>query len=192
MTRKQYDIFEAGKKLFYKYGIRKVTVDEICEEANASKMTFYKYFPNKAELAKIVLDDFYSSSLKEFENMMQSDIPAKEKVRRTFELKLENASKIDMEFVIDLYKFPDENIQEHLETWQQKIMKTTEKWFIEMQGKGQIMKELTFPTFLLYVNAMQDFAFNDETMKLFDTTSELAHIITRLFMHGVAERKNKT
>lgn len=192
MTRKQYDIFEAGKKLFYKYGIRKVTVDEICEEANASKMTFYKYFPNKVELAKIVLDDFYSSSLKEFENMMQSDIPAKEKVQRTFELKLENASRIDMEFVMDLYKFPDQNIQEHLAKWQQKIMLTTEKWFIEMQEKGQIMKELTFPTFLLYVNAMQDFAFNDETMKLFDTTSELAHIITRLFMHGVAERENKT
>lgn len=191
MTRKQYDIFEAGKKLFYKYGIRKVTIDEICEEANASKMTFYKYFPNKVGLAKIVLDDFYSSSLREFENMMQSDIPAKEKVRRTFELKLENASKVDMEFVMDLYKFPDENIQEYLAKWQQKIMQTTEEWFIEMQEKGQIMKELTFPTFLLYVNAMQDFAFNDETMMLFDTTSELAHIITRLFMHGVAE-KNQT
>ncbi len=191
MTKKQKDIFEAGKRLFYKYGIKRVTVEEICKEANASKMTFYKYFPNKVRLAKIVLDDFYSSALDEYENMMQSNIPAEEKVEKTFKLKLENASKLDMEFVIELYKYPDEAIQEHLKTWQQKILKTTEKWFVEMKQKGLIMKELTFPIFLLYINAMQDFAFNDDTMKLFDTTCELAHITTRLFMYGVAESKSK-
>ncbi len=191
MTKKQNDIFEAGKRLFYKYGIKKVTIEEICEEANASKMTFYKYFPNKVELAKTVIDDFYSSALEGYENMMQSDIPVEEKVRKTFQLKLENASKLDIEFVADLYKYPDKTIQEHLEAWRQKNLNTTEKWFIEMQQNGQIMKELTFPAFLLYANAIQDFAFNDETMKLFGTMRELARIITRLFMHGIAEDKSK-
>lgn len=191
MTKKQNDIFEAGKRLFYKYGIKKVTIEEICEEANASKMTFYKYFPNKVELAKTVIDDYYSSALERYENMMQSDIPVEEKVRKTFELKLENAAKLDIEFVADLYKYPDKTIQEHLETWRQKNLNTTEKWFIEMRQNRQIMKELTFPAFLLYANAIQDFAFNDETMKLFGTTRELARIITRLFMHGIAGEKNK-
>jgi AcrR family transcriptional regulator len=191
MTKKQNDIFEAGKRLFYKYGIKKVTIEEICEEANASKMTFYKYFPNKVELAKTVIDDYYSSALERYENMMQSDIPVEEKVRKTFELKLENAAKLDIEFVADLYKYPDKTIQEHLEAWRQKNLNTTEKWFIEMRQNRQIMKELTFPAFLLYANAIQDFAFNDETMKLFGTTRELARIITRLFMHGIAGEKNK-
>jgi|SRR5690554_938812 AcrR family transcriptional regulator len=191
MTKKQNDIFEAGKRLFYKYGIKKVTIEEICEEANASKMTFYKYFPNKVELAKTVIDDYYSSALERYENMMQSDIPVEEKVRKTFELKLENAAKLDIEFVTDLYKYPDETIQEYLEAWRQKNLNTTEKWFIGMQQSGQIMQELTFPAFLLYTNAIQDFAFNDETIKLFDTTHELARFITRLFMYGIAEDKNK-
>lgn len=191
MTKKQNDIFEAGKKLFYRYGINRVTVEEICREANASKMTFYKYFPNKVGLAKIVIDDFYSSALEEYENMMRSNIPVEEKVEKTFELKLESASKLDMKFVADLYKYPDETIQKHLEAWQQKNLKTTEKWFIEMKQEGQIMKELTFPVFILYANAIQDFAFNDETIKLFSTTRELARFITRLFIHGIAEDKNK-
>ena len=191
MTKKQNDIFEAGKKLFYRYGIKRVTVEEICREANASKMTFYKYFPNKVGLAKIVIDDFYSSALEEYENMMRSDISVEEKVEKTFELKLESASKLDMEFVADLYKYPDETIQKHLRAWQKKNLKTTEKWFIEMKQEGQIMKELTFPVFILYANAIQDFAFNDETIKLFSTTRELARFITRLFIHGIAEDKNK-
>jgi len=35
MTKKQNDIFEAAKKLFYKFGVRRVTIEDICEEANA-------------------------------------------------------------------------------------------------------------------------------------------------------------
>lgn len=191
MTKKQNDIFEAGKRLFYKYGIKRVTVEEICKDANASKMTFYKYFSSKVELAKAVVDDFYSSALEKHENMMQSDIPVEDKLRKTLELKIENSSKLDIEFVADLYKYPDESIQDHLETWRLKYLNATEKWFIEMQKKGQIIKKLTFPAFLLYTNAIQDFAFNDETMKVFSTTHELTSIITRLFMYGIAENKNK-
>ncbi|MDY9918184.1 transcriptional regulator, TetR family [Porphyromonadaceae bacterium NLAE-zl-C104] len=190
MTKKQNDIFEAAKRLFYKFGVKKVTIEEICEEANVSKMTFYKYFPNKIELVKAVIDNYYSTALDKYEAMMQSDLTAEEKVRKTFELKLENASTLDMEFVSDLYKYPDDTIREHLEAWRQKNLDVTKKWFIEMQQSGQIIKELSFPVFILYVNAIQDFTFNDETMKFFGTTHELARIITRLFMYGIAENKD--
>ena len=39
-----------------------MTIEEICGEAKVSKMTLYKFFPNKIELAKVILkkvfDDF--------------------------------------------------------------------------------------------------------------------------------------
>lgn len=190
MTKKENDIFEAAKRLFYKFGVKKVTIEEICEEANVSKMTFYKYFSNKIELAKAVIDNFYSSSLEKFEEMMRSDISAEEKVRRTIELKLESATNLDIEFISELYKYQDDAIKELLDSWQQRSIGIAKKWFIEMQQNGQIIKELSFPVFGLYAKAIQDFAFNDETMKLFGTTHELASIITRLFMYGVAEKKD--
>src|SRR5690625_3300069 len=87
MTKKQTDLFEAAKKLFYRFGVKKVTVTEICEEAGASKMTFYKYFPNKTELAKRVIDDFYAGALEQYETMMQSDLPVEEKFRKTLDRK---------------------------------------------------------------------------------------------------------
>lgn len=85
MTKKQNDIFEAAKKLFYKFGVRRVTIEDICEEANASKMTFYKYFPNKIELVKAVVDNYFSNAMEKYREMMQSEITAEEKIRRTFE-----------------------------------------------------------------------------------------------------------
>lgn len=190
MTKKENDIFEAAKRLFYKFGVKKVTIEEICEEADVSKMTFYKYFPNKIELAKVVIDDYYSSSLEKYEEMMRSDIPAAEKIRWTIEQKLENAKSLDIEFITELYKYQDDAIKELLDAWQQRSIDIAEKWFVEMQQNGQIIKELSFPVFGLYTKAIQEFAFNDETMKLFGTTHELASIITRLFMHGITENKD--
>lgn len=53
-NKKYKALLEAGKKLFCKHGFRRVTIDEICREAGASKMTFYKWFDNKTEFAKTI------------------------------------------------------------------------------------------------------------------------------------------
>ena len=48
-------IMLAAKDLFWKFGIRKVSIEEICSKANVSKVTFYKYFENKIDLAIFIL-----------------------------------------------------------------------------------------------------------------------------------------
>ena len=47
MSVKNDQIVKIGKDLFYKYGIKRVSVEEICAKANVSKMTFYKFYNNK-------------------------------------------------------------------------------------------------------------------------------------------------
>ena len=44
---KYNQILTKGKELFWKYGIKRVAIEEICKQAHVSKMTFYKYFKNK-------------------------------------------------------------------------------------------------------------------------------------------------
>jgi AcrR family transcriptional regulator len=50
-------IFEAAKKLFYKNGIRGVSVDAIAAEANTTKVTLYRVFSSKDELIVKVLEE---------------------------------------------------------------------------------------------------------------------------------------
>jgi AcrR family transcriptional regulator len=50
-------IFEAAKKLFYKSGIRGVSVDAIAAEANTTKVTLYRVFSSKDDLIVKVLED---------------------------------------------------------------------------------------------------------------------------------------
>ena len=50
-------IFEAAKKLFYRSGIRGVSVEAIAEEANTTKVTLYRVYSSKDELIVEVLKE---------------------------------------------------------------------------------------------------------------------------------------
>ena len=55
-TSKSYQaIIDTAKTLFMKHGMRRITVEEICREASVSKMTFYRLFTNKEDVAEIII-----------------------------------------------------------------------------------------------------------------------------------------
>lgn len=54
---KDKQIIESARKLFNKYGFKKVTMDEIAREANVTKKTVYTYFSSKEELFKYFIDE---------------------------------------------------------------------------------------------------------------------------------------
>ena len=70
---KFYEITDTARKLFWKHGIRRVTVEEICEKAGVSKMTFYRMFDNKIELAKTVLDHIFEESFQKYRTIMDQE-----------------------------------------------------------------------------------------------------------------------
>jgi AcrR family transcriptional regulator len=43
-------IIQAASELFFKHGIRRVSIDDICNELHISKKTFYEFFPKKENL----------------------------------------------------------------------------------------------------------------------------------------------
>lgn len=52
--------FEPIKALFFRYGIKSVSMDDICKELGVSKRTLYVYFENKSQLVhEIFYRDFY-------------------------------------------------------------------------------------------------------------------------------------
>ena len=55
-SKKHHALLNTARKLFVAHGIKRVTVEEICRTADTSKMTFYRFFRNKDEIAKAVID----------------------------------------------------------------------------------------------------------------------------------------
>lgn len=57
MSRKDAEcrILSAARSLFFEFGVQAVTTDMLAKSAKTSKMTLYKYFPNKEELLEAVV-----------------------------------------------------------------------------------------------------------------------------------------
>ena len=99
--RKLREIMIASKKLFWKFGFKRVTIEEVCQEANVSKMTFYKHFKNKMELIKYHINHITDKAMKQYREIMNSDIPFTEKVKKSIDLKLESSKDMSNEFYDD-------------------------------------------------------------------------------------------
>lgn len=62
MSKKQ-KIEVTAKELFWKHGVKRVSIAEICEKAGVSRKTFYKHYDNKTDLALFLLDELYQGAL---------------------------------------------------------------------------------------------------------------------------------
>ena len=55
MENQQEQIVKTAGEMFFRLGIRSVSIDDICRELGISKKTFYVYFPSKDELVAQLL-----------------------------------------------------------------------------------------------------------------------------------------
>ncbi len=63
MEEKKLHIIQNVGKLYLKFGIRSVTMDDVAQEFGISKKTLYRYFRDKADLVEQVVDFYLESSL---------------------------------------------------------------------------------------------------------------------------------
>nr|HQU61294.1 helix-turn-helix domain-containing protein [Saprospiraceae bacterium] len=137
-SSKSLDILNTARQLFWKHGIRRVSVEEICREAGASKMTFYRSFPNKIELAKAMLQKMFDESMKEYSAIMALDIPFEEKVQKQLLLKFKGARGISAELVRDIYSNQEWGLREYMERRTEEALKVIMNDFAQAQQKGWI------------------------------------------------------
>ncbi len=55
MDQKKLEILERSSTVFMKYGLKSVTMDDLCREIGVSKKTIYKYFEDKTDLVHSIL-----------------------------------------------------------------------------------------------------------------------------------------
>jgi AcrR family transcriptional regulator len=186
--QKLREILIAAKELFWKYGFKRVTIEEVCREANVSKMTFYKHFKNKMELIKYLLNFIYDTSLKKYREIMDSDIPFPDKVKKTLDLKMEQSQNISNEFMDDYIRHADPEMLEFLNQIKTKNLSMIFNDYTEAQKNGDIRSDIK-PEFILYfLNQMMEMAKDDDLGKLYNNPQDMIMEITNFFFYGVLPR----
>lgn len=55
MDQKKMELLERSSHVFLKYGVKSVTMDDLCREIGVSKKTIYKYFNDKNDLIQTII-----------------------------------------------------------------------------------------------------------------------------------------
>lgn len=102
MNKKEYEIFDSGKKLFFRFGPKRVTVEDICREAGVSKATYYKYFRNKEDLIKKIRNELLTTGFDKFDEICKKDITYPKKIEEMSKWRINFFSHIPADLLNDI------------------------------------------------------------------------------------------
>ena len=180
-----------AKELFMRYGMRRVSVEEICRTAHVSKMTFYKHFSNKVDLTKYLIRQMVVENMAQYRNIMDQDIPFSEKVRKTIEMKLKQSRDVSREYFHDLTQTQKPQIAEFLARKRQEALQEVLIDYLKAQKRGDIRKDIK-PEFILYfLNHIIEMVADERLVKLYDAPEELIGELTKFFFYGILPREKK-
>ena len=99
------NIILISDRLFRRFGIRGVTIDDICSEGGISKKTVYLYFKDKHSVAKSSIDFYHNnlfSQIKEITSDSSNSIESLIMISRKFRETLYDTTPL---FIHDLKKY---------------------------------------------------------------------------------------
>jgi len=172
-TKKEGDILRTAEELFMQYGYNRVTVEEICREANVSKVTFYKYFKNKFEVLKDYMQVRLELGFETFERIRAADANLQQKMHALIAMKESAVSHFTPVFYKSLLS-GDESIQGFMQEWIALSMNAMRDFLEDGQKSGEIHPGYSID-FLLHVwTSMAEIArsesmlamYNDDMIKL--------------------------
>ncbi len=188
MKRKQ--LIHTGRELFWKYGIKRVTVEEICREAGVSKMTFYKHFSNKNELVRTIIHEITEEALNKYRELMDRDIPFEEKVRETLKMKFEGTDQMSQEFLSDYIPHAEPEMQKFVHERMAQVMQIVVEDYVKAQQRGDIRKDIKIGFILWFLNKMFDMIGDEELEKMYENPREMIMELVNFFFYGILPRKS--
>jgi len=178
-------LLDTAKNLFFKYGVKRTTVEEICYEAKVSKVTFYKYFKNKLQLAIQLRNDLTEEGFSKFDKINELDIPFSEKVNLTTAWRIEFASSMSEEFMKDIMDI--DYLQHQKEQIKNRFLNNIKK----ARENGEINPSLSSEVIWFFTEKFNEFAKEAFGMKLFKDNADMQTQMREIYFYGLLKHKDK-
>ncbi len=137
-------------ELFATYGVDKVSMDEIAEKANVSKVTIYKYFHSKEELYAAVIDLFVEQTLAATEAVFNSDMDFLEKLKFVLLRKAESTQVTSWRYLMQLLERDTKTALDVGKNLQGKVKELMRSFFEDGKRQGYIDENASFEVLYLY------------------------------------------
>jgi AcrR family transcriptional regulator len=189
-NKKHIQIVETSKDLFFKHGIRRITIEEICRKAGVSKMTFYKHFRNKSQLVKMILDIIVEENFAKYRSVMnRTDITFEEKVRLMIQMKMEGISNFGDEFYDDYMVKNNPDLAAYIQENSGKVLREVLNDFKNARQMGYIRKDIKPEFIMFFMTHIFDLAKDTRLLMLYEHPQEVIMELTNFLFYGILNRK---
>ena len=179
-SKKRQEIVRTAERLFARFGAKRVTVEEICREAEVSKTTFYKYFPNKVELVRVIRDRWVDEGFEKFDEINALDLPFPEKIDKMTRWKVEWGARVNAEFIRELISNDDVLVE-----FKRRYLAN----IVAAQQRGDVRSDID-PEFLWMVVEKLNELFKDGSWKaVFSRPEEYQTQLRTLLWHGLLTKE---
>ena len=188
---KQKRLIETARHLFFRHGIRRISIEEICREADVSKMTFYKHFHDKGDLIRTILKILQEEELTRYQTIIHAENPFPEKVRAMIALRLEQTDSMSREFYVDIHKHADQELIRLLDQMEKDYMNLIEKDFRKARKQGHLRPGI-HPEFIIYLlNKIIEMSHDEALLIMYSSPQAMIMELTNFFFYGILPAKRE-
>ncbi len=184
-SKKRDMIVGTATELFTKHGIRRITVEEICREAGASKMTFYKYFDNKVDLLRHIWQNWFDEGYSKLDEIDAKQIPFKEKMELLIEWKMELIKRMSPEFIGEILHAAPELV-EFIHEMRNKNFSLFMEFVTKAQDRGD-MRRMHPAFFMAAMNKMQEILADEDLAKVYPDRLNLIREVHNFLFFGILQ-----
>ncbi len=174
-----------AKDLFWKFGIKKVSVEEICNYSGVSKMTFYRNFKNKEDILVNVMEAHMYNGLNKYKSIMVEKTSFDIKIKNIIKNENEISKGISKEFINEIYQIEDSPIKQKFDEYQKISLIEIRKDFKRAQKNGEIRKDYSLDFILYMLEDINKKAANKELQKLYPSEEYLIMNLIQMFFYGI-------
>ena len=184
LPTKQQQLINAARELFCKHGTHRVTIKEICKSADVSKMTYYKYFNNKWDICKAVLDVLFYEAHNLFNEIVEEDIPLSKKVEKMLKFISARFNAVETAFINEDLFNEDSPVHQYFLELHKKSKELVIVFFKNAQSKGLIHSDIQMPFLFFMLDHLPDLVNHPDFIKIMPNIEDRIYQLSALFFHG--------
>ena len=187
---KKSQVVETAEELFMKFGMKRVTVKEICEKADVSKMTFYNHFDDKNDIIKYIFNSWLDEGYAWLDELEKQNLSFREEIQKILEYKKSYTSRMSPQF-IDEYLKDSPELEDFFENYRQRGVESFIYWIKRCKQREKVRKSIK-SEFLVNVFNLVFYLFKDEQLcYLYPSISDLIEDIFEFIFYGIVPEQNK-
>ncbi len=190
-NKKYQDLLNTAQDLFFKHGTKRVTIEEICDKADVSKMTFYKFFRNKSELATRVLSELNDRILKEQDEIMNSSIPFIDKIKGIINHLIKTSEELEDIFLDEMWG-ANEDFMLFFNALKMGSYQLISDFIKQGQREGVIRKTLKPEVILYLIEKFQEMLNSDRMKTIAPDPHERLDLMLNLTFYGIIDSHQQT